>query len=281
MEKPPSAAEVLSLLTVPYLRSRAGADPALGAPLRGVGGGLLCGGDLRFVGTWLLFDRGGGRQSCRRLQAPLITYIYRQNYPTERREIAAANSFTSRSGAVGFAAAGGWVLSATSATTVDLACFGAAALLCAVALAFMPWGDGGAPPPRVKFTPLGALGHVRDDRLFRSLLIAWMLNGLGCIMCFALSVDYLANPDGGLNYSESRVALLTAALPQALKLVTTHLWGRIFDRLNFFLLRITLNLLFAAAFACIFYGHGIGWIALGSRCRASPWAAGTSRGACG
>ena len=39
-----------------------------------------------------------------------------------------------------------------------------------------------------------ALGYAKQDRLFRRVLISWMLLGFGNLMMLPLRVEYLANP---------------------------------------------------------------------------------------
>lgn len=57
------------------------------------------------------------------------------------------------------------------------------------------------------------------------------------------------------------VALLTAVVPNAVRLATTHYWGVLFDRMNFFLMRMLLNTALAAAMLLFFTaGSWAGWL---------------------
>jgi hypothetical protein len=89
--------------------------------------------------------------------------------------------------------------------------------------------------------PFRALRFVREDRLFRQTLICWMLMGFGNLMMLPMRVEYLANPRYGLAMSVGEIAFLTGVLPNVARLVMNPLWGWLFDRMNFFVLRVILN----------------------------------------
>jgi MFS family permease len=96
--------------------------------------------------------------------------------------------------------------------------------------------------------PLHALRYARDDRLFRQTLICWMLMGFANLMMLPLRIEYLANParyDSKLNLTVGMIALFTGVIPNAARLVLSPIWGWLFDRMNFFALRMTLNTGFA------------------------------------
>ena len=101
---------------------------------------------------------------------------------------------------------------------------------------------------------LRALRSVKEDKVFRLTLISWMLMGFGNLMMLPLRVEYLANPRYGLSLAASEIAFLTGVLPNLARLVMSSIWGKLFDRVNFFLLRIILNLGFALGIAAFFTG---------------------------
>ena len=175
---------------------------------------------------------------------PLLTHMYQENYPAHQRgrlfsrtvmiRIAMAAAFSkvagdlldghedrfrwlllTFAGALGFAS---WCLSRCPSTPIP--------------------DDGGA-------HPLRALRFVRDDALFRRTLICWMLMGFANLMMLPLRVEYLANPKYGQAVSIGTIALLTGVIPNLARLVLSPVWGHLFDRMNFFALRITLNIGFA------------------------------------
>ena len=78
--------------------------------------------------------------------------------------------------------------------------------------------------------------------------------GFANLMMLPLRVEYLANERYGLALSTSTIALLTGVIPNLARLVVSPLWGRLFDQINFFLLRIILNLGFALGILTFFTG---------------------------
>jgi hypothetical protein len=100
--------------------------------------------------------------------------------------------------------------------------------------------------------PFAGLRFVREDRVFRSALVAWMFMGFANLAMLPMRIEYLGNPRHGLGLDAVDIALLTLVIPNAARLAMSPLWGRLFDRMNFFALRATLNLGFAAGIGAFF-----------------------------
>jgi MFS family permease len=83
--------------------------------------------------------------------------------------------------------------------------------------------------------------HLRTDRVLRETTLAWTLLGFGVLMTVPLRLEYLANARYGLALSEAEIAVLLSIVPNLARLLSAPLWGRIFDRMDFFKLRIVLN----------------------------------------
>ena len=200
---------------------------------------------------------------CIALQIPLQTHWIRRNYPPERRgRLFGSASFVRAGTSIVFSLAGGWVLEKDfNFFPWLLAIFGLCSLISAFAILRIPSPD---MLPRQRPGIFQAMQWVKKDRTFRWILISAMAMGLGVIMSAALRVDYVANADFGLNYSETKVALLTSTFPALMRLGTTFFWGILFDRMNFILLRIILNFLFAVSLFLYFWTDVFWVIALGS-----------------
>jgi hypothetical protein len=115
------------------------------------------------------------------------------------------------------------------------------------------------------------LRFARDDRLFRQTLISWMLLGFGNLMMVPLRVEYLANPEHGVRtegvaMSAATIALLTGVIPNMARLVLNPLWGWLFDRMNFFVLRMTLNAGFLLGILTFFLSGSMTGLILGAVC---------------
>ena len=194
---------------------------------------------------------------------PLMTQIYQENYPPSRRghlfSLAAMARVTAASL---FAWFGGWWLDGGPG---DYRALMLAFAVASLAAASFMWRC-----PSVVFTketsanPLAGLRHVRSDRVFRWLLASWMLMGLGNLMMLPLRVEFIANPRHGIALSPMMVALLVSIIPGATNFVFALFWGRLYDTINFFLLRIVLNVCFMAAIAAFFLRPGMGGFVFGS-----------------
>lgn len=171
---------------------------------------------------------------------PLMVQIYQENYPTGRRgQLYARTQMLRIATAMAFAAAGGlfltWHPRAFPVLLLTFAAAYAGAALAVRAMPSEPLARGAGSHPLAGFT------YVRSDALFRQTLVVWMLMGFANLMMAPLRVEYLANPRHGLHLDATDIALLTAVLPNAARLVTSPMWGMLFDRMNFFAMRAMLN----------------------------------------
>jgi MFS family permease len=185
---------------------------------------------------------------------PLLTQMYQDNYPEKERgrrfsrtvmiRIAMAALFSKLAGD---ALSGGHI----EGFRWLLVVFGGALGFASFCLARCPTEpisqDGGA-------HPLRALRFARDDKVFRHTLICWMLMGFANLMMLPLRIEYLANEKyhPGQVLSVKMIALLTGVIPNLARLVLSPVWGHLFDRVNFFALRATLNVGFAIGILAFF-----------------------------
>lgn len=187
---------------------------------------------------------------------PLLTQLYQENYPPEMRGRLFARTMMARvATAAVFSHLAGVLLSGHFERFRWLLLFFAASS------AFSAYCLAQCPSPALTASggthPFHALRFVRQDRVFRQTLIAWMLLGFAMLMMAPLRVEFLANPKYGLTLegkalTAAMVALLTSVIPNIARLVMNPLWGWLFDRMNFFVLRITLNVGFAAGILSFF-----------------------------
>ncbi len=192
---------------------------------------------------------------CVAATAPFIASIYSENYRAERRgDLFSRNIVVRILVGVVFAWLAGQLFDRNPAHfRWILGCYG-------LALAVNAWCVWRLPPVPLANTggknPLRAFRWVRHDRLFRLTLISWMLMGMGNLIMFPLRVEYLANERYGLHLTAPDIALFTAIIPNAARLLFTRVWGRLFDRMNFFTLRILLNTGFMLGILSFFTGGG-------------------------
>lgn len=101
--------------------------------------------------------------------------------------------------------------------------------------------------------------YVREDTVFRNTLASWMLMGIGNLMMLPLRIEYLGNPKYGLAMPAATIALLTGVLPNVTRLLMIAVWGRLFDRMDFFMMRAILNIGFALNILLFFGGDSMAW----------------------
>ena len=76
--------------------------------------------------------------------------------------------------------------------------------------------------------------------------------GFANLMMLPLRVEYLGNPKYQQHAGVATVALLTGVVPNLARLVMSPIWGYLFDHMNFFALRVTLNIGFAIGILTFF-----------------------------
>jgi len=181
---------------------------------------------------------------------PLFTQIYRDNYPDTHRGKLFSRAVTIR---VLVSAGFGWFAGRLMEADVErarilLALFSAASIFASLAIARYP---ARAIAPDGAVHPFSALRFAIHDRQFGLMLISWMLVGFGNLMMFPLRVEYIANVRYGIALSATAVALLTGVIPSIIRL-SSSIWGNLFDRINFFLLRAALDVIILISIGCYF-----------------------------
>jgi MFS family permease len=197
--------------------------------------------------------------ACLNALTPLVIQVYQDNYtPSQRGHFFARTTVIRVGAAAVFAELAGRLLT----TNLELfrwllVVFSAAFVISALLLRRIP-----SKPLTVleSSNPLRGMRYLRDDRVFRTTMIVWMLMGFANLMMTPLRIEYLANPRYGLSLTPQEIALLTVIIPALVRLLLSPAWGWLFDRMNFFVLRITINLAFAASILVFFTGDS--WLGL-------------------
>ncbi len=199
---------------------------------------------------------------------PLLTQIYQDNYPEKDR-----GRLFSRTVMIRIGSAALFSELAGKALSVNLENFRGLLVVFTIAFAFAAYCLGRCPSralARAEGThPFQAMRFVRDDAVFRLTLICWMLMGFANLMMLPLRVEFLANPRYGvrlygLPLNESIIALLTAVIPNVARLILSPVWGVLFDRMNFFVLRVLLNIGFAVGILAFFTSNSLKGLIVGA-----------------
>ena len=194
---------------------------------------------------------------------PLMTQVYQENYPEKERGRLFSKTVMIRIGVAAlFSEVAGRIL------TQHLGRFRFLMVVFALAFAVSGWCLARCPTrpltPSSGRHPFRSFRFVREDRLFRQTLIAWMLMGFANLMMLPMRVEYLANPRYGLSLSVSEIAFLVGVVPNAARLLISPLWGWLFDHMNFFVLRMTLNVGFAVGILSFFTSNSMTGLLVGA-----------------
>jgi len=194
---------------------------------------------------------------------PLLTQMYQENYPEAQRGRRFSRTVMLRiaTAAVFAKLAGDLLTHHIEWFRWLLVIFAAAFAVGSYCLRRCPTrplvSDGGG-------HPLRALRFVKHDALFRRTLISWMLMGFANLMMLPLRVEYMAHPRYGLELTAGTIALLTGVIPNLARLCLSPVWGHLFDRMNFFALRVTLNIGFAIGILSFFTTNSFTGMVIGA-----------------
>ena len=199
---------------------------------------------------------------CITLSIPLMSQIYRKHYPDRSRgRLFASTAVVRKASALIVALVFGKVLEN------DLDNFRLILLIYAICCVLMAGCVLAIKPVYLRRSNqvrlFGALEHLRKDRVFRSLLTSWMILGFGNLLCWSIFVEYVSNPDYGYELTEFTIAFITGSLPEIMFLLTVVIWGIVFDRVNFFLVRMILNVFFMGGVLFYFFGQGMWALCVG------------------
>lgn len=196
-------------------------------------------------------------------QAPLMIEVYASNYsPSERGSKLSTAIIIAGLGGIVFSTAGGRLLDySIGAYPLILLLMALACVLNAALVRRIP----SKPLARAEAgNPFKSISLLWTDRFFGLMLTAWMLLGFGNLMMLPLRVEYVANPRYGLNLTNEQIALLTFALPMFMRLLSTRVWGVLFDRMHFIAWRNCVNACFLASILIFFNSTSMTWLIIGS-----------------
>jgi len=189
---------------------------------------------------------------------PLTTSIFNNNYPASRRgQLFAQNQAIRIGTSVLFGALAGWLLTGRIELYYLLMITFGLSLAAASHLIGQIPGENASTPPAPLFS---CFRYLVTDDVLRNTTISWTFLGFGNLMMVPLRVEYLANPTYGLRLSEMEIALFVSVLPNVARLAGTYIWGKLFDTINFFSLRMALNISFMVGIVGFFMTSN--WVAL-------------------
>lgn len=182
---------------------------------------------------------------------PLFTQIYHENYPAEIRGKLFSRTVMIRISSLIFF---GYFIGEFLETDVRWFRW----TLFFFAIAFL-WA--GFCASQCKSTPIEnneshgwnrSLVWIQRDRRFFWILTSWMLIGFSNLMTLPLRIEVLHADRYGFQYSPADIALIVVVIPSVVRLIFSSIWGWLFDRINFFTIRILINLGLCVAIVLFF-----------------------------
>ncbi len=201
--------------------------------------------------------------ACSSAAIPLMTQIYQENYGAKDRGRRFSRTLIIRIGVAAlFSELAGRTL------TEDFQYFQWLLVIFSAAFGFASFCLNRIPSNVLTLSghthPLRALRFAWNDPVFRITLMSWMLLGAGTLMMQPMRVEYLANPKYGYAFPAAAIALLTGVIPNIVRLILSPVWGWLFDHMNFFALRVILNIGFAAGILTFFTSDSFDGFVLGA-----------------
>lgn len=196
------------------------------------------------------------------LSSPLLSQIYRRHYPREiRGKLFSVVGMVQAGAAAGFAyLAGVWLVDGILGYGILLWIFSGSSLLKAIFTLMVK-------PVHLrrsnKLNLLDAFGHLKTDLVFRKLIITWMILGLGNLLCIALFVEYIANDHYGFALNEAKISMVTTTVPMLAFIISVFVWGAVYDKMEFYRLRVLVNLFFIMGILVFFFAPSYLWLCVG------------------
>lgn len=248
---------MMSLFVVPLLLRSKGTIATTAGKVQLTGGLLMALASIYPSSGWLFVVSLSIGLFCMAMQIPLLTQLYRANYPEQSRgRLFSIVGAARGASAMAFGLFGGWLL------TRDLQYYRwllALFALSAIVSGFLTYrlpATSWQPPSAASGSLWTSLRWIKLDRDFRTLLISWMMMGIGNLIATSLFVEYLANPRHGINLPEKDIAWIVGVVPLIFRILFSYPWGLLYDRLHFYVIRASLNVFFAAAVFIFYYGQG-------------------------
>lgn len=105
--------------------------------------------------------------------------------------------------------------------------------------------------------PLRNLSLMRENPMFGYVLFTWFLFGAANLGLQPQRIEYLTQPEYGLQLSPNMVVLITGVTLEAARVCVIPVWAHLFDRFNFIWLRIWMCVFMAAHILLYYYCRSI------------------------
>ena len=211
---------------------------------------------------------------CRSALLPFITEIYSDNYPPGKRATFFSKPLLL---SVGIAALSGFIGSWFLELNINnyhwiFTFLGFCAFAKAVAIFSMP-SEPIVDSPHTN--PFGNMKYIIKDKSFGYVLLTWFIMGFANLWTLPLRVDYVTSPEWGIEGSAIYVAMIITIIPETIRMILIPFWASLFDKMNFVVLRMTLNLFFGLGVLLFFVTSNPWVIGMGSALIGAAFAGGS------
>ena len=200
---------------------------------------------------------------CRSAAIPYLTSIYSDNYPHLKR----AASF-SKPLLLTVAISSLFGLAGSLLLEMNIIYFNWVFTVVGISALAKAWAISLMPSKVIEKTshnhPFGNFEYVIKDREFGYVLFTWFIMGFANLWVLPLRVDYVASSTYGIEASPLIVALIITIIPETIRFLFIPFWARLFDHMNFIVLRMILNVLFGTGIALFFISKNLLIIGTGS-----------------
>ena len=211
---------------------------------------------------------------CRSALLPFITEIYSDNYPSGKRAAFFSKPLLL---SVGIAALSGFIGSWFLELNINnyhwiFTFLGFCAFAKAVAIFSMP-SESIIDSPHTN--PFGNMKYIIKDKSFGYVLLTWFIMGFANLWTLPLRVDYVTAPEWGIEGSAIYVAMIITIIPETIRMILIPFWASLFDKMNFVVLRMILNLFFGFGVLLFFVTSNPWVIGMGSALIGAAFAGGS------
>jgi hypothetical protein len=200
---------------------------------------------------------------CRGAVLPYLTSIYGDNYPKEAR----AKSF-SKPLLLTVATSALFGLAGSLLLEINIINYSWVLTIVAICALAKAWAMSSIPTQTIEKTshnnPFGSLEYAIKDKVFGYVLLTWFIMGFANLWVLPLRIDFIASSVYGIEASPIIVALIITIIPETMRFLFIPFWARLFDTMNFVVLRMILNVLFGVGIALFFISKNLLIIGTGS-----------------
>jgi len=200
---------------------------------------------------------------CRSAAIPYLTSIYSDNYPHHKRGASFSKPLL-----LTVAISSVFGLVGSLLLEINIVYFNWVFTIVGIAAFAKALAIGSMPSKVIEKSshnhPFGNFEYTIKDREFGYVLLTWFIMGFANLWVLPLRVDYVASSTYGIEASPVVVALIITIIPETIRFLFIPLWARLFDHMNFIVLRMMLNVLFGTGIAIFFSSKNLLIIGTGS-----------------